>query len=593
MEKTINNVCVGQVDIYSWLNFDFLPNVESHTDGEEAEVKRKEGAADTEDYLKKEEVITNLARQKYEKELSKISISDIEEALFSIKIMERLSVNPNFSNSGYQFLEIASSVAKKVIRPIIRKMTSDEDMEPIRTLLHPRFQIHLEETTEVSVRYAGKKEGTMLRCVLEEEGFPPIVFYGLKEYSHDKNRKNVSYKDGTVVADIGEVIASIVIISQVLIACENADDMQQGKIKEISDSFQATALSMLDCESLEEITMLFPNTETLLLPKSWSEILAKEGVRFLSVPKATMPKALKKKGYRRASRNEGLFAPLCFMQTKELCYHMLLPYRDEIAWAGISSVMSNGELLATKYIATLFVSILEEKFRNVQTKKYLEELTRDCAKSYQTKKNIPKKMLQYMKESGFNDYFGFVEYDESVDLEKAKEIEHEFRAFKETYLPLVSSTDNSIRFRLLGKHKASGLYYPFIGCLCVDVRNPSSLIHEYGHLLDYKYGSLSRSYSFKKLRDMYERHLNNIVESGAKGSAQLQSKTKYSMDYYLIPTEIFARCFELYISKVLGMKNSLVPSEFGWEYPTDDEFLIEVETFFEGLPMFSKKIKED
>ena len=44
---------------------------------------------------------------------------------------------------------------------------------------------------------------------------------------------------------------------------------------------------------------------------------------------------------------------------------------------------------------------------------------------------------------------------------------------------------NSIRFRKLGNHKAIGLYYPLIQCLCVDLRNTTSFIHELGHLIDH------------------------------------------------------------------------------------------------------------
>lgn len=50
---------------------------------------------------------------------------------------------------------------------------------------------------------------------------------------------------------------------------------------------------------------------------------------------------------------------------------------------------------------------------------------------------------------------------------------------------------NRFKVRKLGNHKALGLYYPEAKVLVVDVDSPSSFIHEYGHLLDYKFGKVS------------------------------------------------------------------------------------------------------
>lgn len=585
-KRAVENVCVGQVDIFSSFSEAFhMLTSEARQDEEPLEE-----VANASEYLSKGEIIQSLARVKYERELSKISLSDIEEALFSIKITETLSVDPN--KAGYDFNQIATAIAKNVIRPCLKAMTKEEDFNPIKTLLHPKFGVSVEFQDDVPCNYCGKREGEVLRCTIYEEGFPPLEFYGLKETAHAKHRKNVSFKNGPLVADIGEVIANLVILSQVMFAYEEADDMQMGKVSEISEKYKEKARLVMNYKNdLSEITCVCASDEAPLFPTSWLTCMQRDGVEIEMVPRGKNYRKLLESTegvYVRGQRNEGLFAPFYFPETREMCYHSLLAYRGDIKWANVPLSKSNGEYLATHYFADLFVAILEEKFRNVQTRKYFNALKADCAKSYQTKKNIPKKTLEQMEQSGFNRYFGFVEYDESVDLAKASEIEKEFIAFKETYLPDVDSTDNAIRFRLLGNHKATGLYYPYIGCLCVDVRNPSSLVHEYGHLIDYKYGSLSRTYAFAKVRDMYEKRLRAEAENNSLANGQLKSKSKYNLDYFLIPTEIFARSFEIYLSKVLGMKNSLVPQEFNWAYPLDDEFVLAVTKYFENSCLFSR-----
>lgn len=584
-KSTIGNVCVGQVDIFQAFSEAFqmfsIPQLENQVLEEEVNAA---------EYLSKGEIIQSLAREKYERELSKISLTDIEEALFSIKINDYLSVNTN--RAGYDFNEIASAIAKKVIRPYLKAMVREEDFEPVKTLIHPNFGVKVEFQDMVSCRYCGKKEGAVLRCTILENGFEPLVFYGLKDYTHAKNRKNVSFKNGPIVADIGEVIANLVIISQVMFAYEKADDVQMGKVAEISEKYRQKANLVMNYKhDISEVTCVCASNEPPMFPTSWLTCMQQDGIEILMIPRGkNFSKFLEdNEGGLRGHRNEGLFAPFYFPKTKEISYHSLIAYRGDIKWVNIPAIPSNGEFLATRYFAEMFVKILEEKFRNVQTRKYLEGLRADCAKSYQTKKNIPQKTIERMKKSGFNKYFGFVEYDESVDLAKASEIEKEFMAFKETYLPNVDSTDNAIRFRLLGQHKATGLYYPYIGCLCVDVRNPNSLVHEYGHLIDFHYGSLSRTYAFSKVRDLYEKRLKDVAENNSLAKGQLGGKTKYNLGYFLIPTEIFARSFEIYLSKVLGMKNSLVPQEFGWAYPLDDEFISAVTEYFENVGVFSMK----
>ena len=68
------------------------------------------------------------------------------------------------------------------------------------------------------------------------------------------------------------------------------------------------------------------------------------------------------------------------------------------------------------------------------------------------------------------------------------------------------------------------------------------MIHEYGHLIDYKMydGALSLSEEFRDIIKAYTKEVNKLPEDN-----YVAKKRKY----FTTPTEIFARGFELYMSK--------------------------------------------
>lgn len=201
----------------------------------------------------------------------------------------------------------------------------------------------------------------------------------------------------------------------------------------------------------------------------------------------------------------------------------------------------------------------------------------DYALSWQTKKNIPKATLKYMAESGFNNYFGYVEVDEECDLEKISETYSLFVAFHEAALWWVKGSESvSLRFRRLGNHKASGLYYPGIKCLCVSSVEPSAFVHEYGHMIDSLYGDLSQQAEFANVYGAYE----SILRKLPAGSF---SKGKYNLQYYLEPTEVFARSFEIYFKCIRGYDNALIGQCTSAVYPKASEYLGYVEAYFDEL----------
>ena len=221
-------------------------------------------------------------------------------------------------------------------------------------------------------------------------------------------------------------------------------------------------------------------------------------------------------------------------------------------------------------------AVIKEQAARRINEKYERVVSGDYARSFETKKHINKKTIEAMKKTGFNRFFGFVEFDNDVDLLKVEEVYREFKDFnKFIFGEYVSTPDTSIRFRKLGQHKATGLYCPGFDCICVDIENPYSLVHEYGHMLDYHNGIVSEKYDFQKIRADYEILFDkNVAESKKKLTG------KYDKKYYLTPTEIFARCFEIYV-KHKGLDNSIIEQEFDFAYPSDEHFVEMVTEYFE------------
>ncbi len=212
------------------------------------------------------------------------------------------------------------------------------------------------------------------------------------------------------------------------------------------------------------------------------------------------------------------------------------------------------------------------------------------ARSYETKQNIPLKVQKKMKHNKFLKWFGYVEFDELCDLKKVTHIEKEFVKFA-NFINLPIMKDHSLRFRRLGHHKASGLYFPSMMAVCVDIRNAYSMVHELFHMIDYtsiENTCLSNLINFRAIIDEYCRLTDKKAESLPEDSIIRQdwfSKNKYNKDYFQCPTEIFARCGEIYISKILGIKNSLCAIDLFDDlyYPDEERFLNMIEKYFKSV----------
>lgn len=237
----------------------------------------------------------------------------------------------------------------------------------------------------------------------------------------------------------------------------------------------------------------------------------------------------------------------------------------------------------------LYKRALEETLKRISFRYYAEKFNqverqraeKEYSLSFETKRNIPKKTVEAMSKSKFNDYFGFVEFDELTDLKKIVEIENEFKSFINAIFGEIKETrEIALRFRRLGHHKASGLYYPTKRCICVDIGNPNSFVHEYGHMIDYEFGEItySESNSFRGLFFLY----CSLFEENIKDKKDML-KGKYNVKYYETPTEVFARCFEIYVHRIIGMDNSIIDDCTGFAYPDDPGLNKMIKGYFQEI----------
>lgn len=165
------------------------------------------------------------------------------------------------------------------------------------------------------------------------------------------------------------------------------------------------------------------------------------------------------------------------------------------------------------------------------------------ARVFETKRNISDKNFLAMKESSLNNYFKFVEFDNDIDLEKVKLFEKEVENLpNQILLPILNKND--LRFRKLGRHNASGIFFPIQKCIGVDVRSSTSFIHEIGHAIDYSRNEKTYSVesNFENIREVMRNFMKeNKIEN---------------FKYYSSATEIFARAFEFYFLNKFNLNHN-------------------------------------
>lgn len=289
---------------------------------------------------------------------------------------------------------------------------------------------------------------------------------------------------------------------------------------------------------------------------------------------------------------------ISWLEEKQISYYLedsghgeqSMNYADTIAFdVWHEHRITRPEFLRWKYlpaiITNLFCQVYAEYRKDIHTRTFLHNMHKEYSHVYETKKDIPNRMLRAMETSGFNDFFGYVEFDSECSLDSIKEIELEFRALQ-TVFSQGKHPEVSLRFRKLGHYKAAGLYFPFLKCLCVDVRTPYSMAHEYLHMIDHEYGRLSRKAAFQPLYEKYvtllEEAVTEMKESDSR-KVQWNGNTKYNKAYFTEPTEVFARCGEIYLTVVRNVHNSICKPAEDFVYPKETGLITAIKKYFDRL----------
>lgn len=292
----------------------------------------------------------------------------------------------------------------------------------------------------------------------------------------------------------------------------------------------------------------------------------------------------------------------CLAFSKESEFYSMGKDTDEQHFVGFNSV---GYALLKSRIAELkrekgydfesavnHIAFVEHNF--VLNQKYSKQSSTTIA-TIQTDKKYQDDELN--KSTIFNQ-LGFRKVEVDTQKYEGKEFDHNlFRKVEEDFEEICNklphaSAQPELKFRKLGKHKATGLYAPFLNILAVDVRNTESFIHEYGHYLDYKHDGkenyslrddfehIITSYSnnfkitFKKKEDELLTRLMKASKESASGTSvvsleekrlsaelKLLKKSNKMFDYFTTPTEIFARGFELWVFETITSNSSLLKSK--------------------------------
>lgn len=246
--------------------------------------------------------------------------------------------------------------------------------------------------------------------------------------------------------------------------------------------------------------------------------------------------------------------------------------------------------------------LMADYIKSIKSMEYEIERERvaksDYAASYQDKKSTNKKYIDAAETSMLKRYFKKIEIDTDVDLKLFSEYEKQIAYFYELFG--MSIDDLELRLRKLGKHKAAGLFFPHANCLCVDIKNPSSFVHEFFHAIDYNKGiDFAKCHNFTGFKHIYRLYTDNLDNSVKRldKKDQLRNRlfgsSKYNIDYYKDPYEVFARCGEMYFHELYGDKYSIGKIELNESifYPLEDEAMVsEINLFFDDL---FKKFKEE
>ena len=523
------------------------------------------------------ERLVTLAKEEYEKRYRALNISEAEEKLYSTK--------------GYLYSTLQEKqkmIAKKIMSPAIKEYTKAPEKWNIYLTSACRLEKEIEiqinpDEKRIADTFVNKKAavGDFLKLTLYPTKEEEIIVYGYTEQKEaDKEQYGANHRE-IIVVDLAYFLAGIYLYRQLELEMKRLTDLSEQERKE-------------DVHYKAIIKRFAP------FHKKFPELFKMKGKEIVAYCKSYLATTLPLMENSNAYFNPYKIAEVTAADSHEkevFQYFMFkrmlagnLPFHGYFDFVNYSKQKKKGQLVLTDGFAPFLhfddlVNLVEEDKVSVVLNygKYKESQT-DYAKSFMTKKNQSEKLKERIQKSLFGNYFGYVEYDEDIDYDAIAQYEEEFVTFYKKHFSDLDLSKNAIRFRKLGQHRAAGLYYPQMKCLCVDISHPHSFVHELGHLIDYEFGGLSEGIEFSQIRKFAQEYYKNKEKSESEFGKQLRGKSKYNIDYYSIPTEIFARSFEMYVYYVWSENSSLLDKDYHREeYPCTKENLERIKKYFDMI----------
>lgn len=217
------------------------------------------------------------------------------------------------------------------------------------------------------------------------------------------------------------------------------------------------------------------------------------------------------------------------------------------------------------------------------------------ATAFTDKVPVSAKVAQAARESGLQDLFDHVEFDEDIDLKVLPQLEREIHIAVGA-LPEASEPLTAFRVRKLGRYAGNtlGVYSPDYRTIVVDdgkaTRNGfhglSSFVHEYAHHLDAYLDPVMRLSDAGTFRPLFMEYCR-----GLESMPQAANLTASRRDYLMTPTEVFARGFELWAAQAKGTVSSCLadPEHYGTalEYTSFDSVKDRLFSFYDAkFPTF-------
>lgn len=513
------------------------------------------------------EKLLTLAKQDYDRRVKEYNFSELDELLY--KSMKYVDMTPR---------QRRLYVARRVFRPALNEYNRrpDECLEYLQRTCGDNWNLQIEldpENRDEICETVGYKKavGKLMKVTFQLTPSDIGTVYG---FFGNKNRTlDVTYRKrpDINVVDLGYFFAGLYLYSEL-----------RRELNRIS------SLSPHERESDEHYKSVI---------KYFEEYQKKQEVKFtltgedmLSYCKTVIAEAERETSYNKYNRNR---------VDKEVHYYLfqlmmngewpMVEYVDFVTYSlekkkGWQTLgYDTDPFYPFTHFGILQDAFVEERGRILSNYKRYAELTSDYARSFTTKKNRSKKLIEQTGASPLWKYFGYVEYDADVEIDAVRKYETEFETFYQKYLSGINLSEHAIRFRKLGQHHAAGIYYLNVKCLCVDLHHPHSMVHELGHLIDYMMGGLSAQKEFSTLYRETKNYLETLSRRDDELGEMLQKKSKYNLSYYLTPTEMFARGFELYVYYILNERSNLLREEYGGVYNTSNEYIQLVREYFQKV----------